>query len=158
MATRTLGGLTTEQKDMIRSMSDNHYTQREIADRVGCSVPTVGRYQKLFNIPASNRYNGGVISQNFREEPKVENKTETVAATKSDEFTPEYVLLDEKICRFAGVESCVEYTMSTMRDYVTITHGEGVLQIEIKYLPDMIRELQDVVKAVEKLKGDKWSI
>lgn len=146
--------LTDEIKERIRSMSEQRYTQREIAEMVGCSIQSVRRVQQDSDIPASNRYSGGALATcDLREVPNMVSKPE------QDQTKPNHcgVVVAEKNITFVGERTQFLYGIGTTMDSVRITtNNNNDIVIEAKDLVAFGNELLDIAEKIYSLQKIPW--
>lgn len=151
--------LDEDQIARIKSMSEKKYTQAEIADMVGCSIATVRRHQQQFDIPASNRYSGGMISQGTRDESISFKKAESRNGGPRETQPREWCMLAEKVCTVVGIDTGYIYTIGTKMDHVKITTNNSEdITIDLKELVAFGNELLDVAEMVQKIKNNVWAL
>ena len=139
--------------EKIRSMSEQRFTQIEIANAVGCSVQTVRRFQQRFAIPASNRYNGGLLSSDEeREVPKMETKPTEQKTVENHCGVTVY----ERNVTFAGAKTGFLYGVGTSQDVVKIVTNGGEFTIKTKDLVAFGNEMLDVVEKLMDLQRVPW--
>lgn len=147
--------LSEDQIEQIKSLSMQKIEQNVIAEMVGCSVPTVRRYQQHYNIPASNRYRGGVLSEGVVPSPVSTEKNEAILELKPKEW----VVLAEKNVVLYGHKTGFSYAVGTKGNEVRIKTGYCEdIQIGIKDLVAFGNEILDVAEAIQQMKKDVFSI
>lgn len=151
--------ITDEQIEMIRSMSEKRIEQKVIAEQLGISTPTVRRYQKKFGLLASNRFNGGVVSQSIRDTTVDFKKDEQRNGEWEDKHPREWCMLAEKTCTLVGIDTGYMYTIGSNDDHVKITtnNSEDII-ISLKQLVAFGNEILDVAESVQKLKNNRTEI
>lgn len=148
--------ITEETKEAIRSMSLKKLTQVEIAEKLGVSISTVRRYQNYDNIPASNRFRGGMLSSKYGE-PVTDISIKPVEVPVLEKKEPEhrdYVTIADQIIALTGNVTSYIYTIGSKKDHVTITtNNEQDLIIDLKSLVAFGNEILDVAERLEKIKN-----
>lgn len=151
--------ISDEQIEMIKSMSEKRLEQSVIAETVGVSIPTVRRYQNEFDVPASNRYGGGVISQGTHDEPVSFKKAEARNGGPREVQPREWCMIAEKVITLAGIDTGFIYTIGTKMDHIKITtNNSDDIVIELKDLVAFGNELLDIAEDVQQLKNNVWSL
>ena len=147
--------LTEEQTTKIRSMTVQRYTQVEIAECIGISIDTVRRIQKKYELPASNRYNGGLISSGEqRETPKIESKPDEEPRKITNDCG---VVVAERLITFAGKNTGYLYGLETKMDKVRITTNNSKdIIIDVKDLVSFGNELLDMADKIIALSKIPW--
>lgn len=143
--------LSEEQISEILKLSEMKLTQKDISERTGVSVPTIRRIQQGEHIPASNRYNGGMISSSIRENPSV-----GVKSVREDIPNDCGVIVAEKVVTLVGSRTAYMYTIGTRTKTVSITtnSNEKDFVIEVKDLVAFGNELLDVAEKLQNLKNE----
>ena len=147
--------LTEEQTTKIRSMTVQRYTQVEISEALGISVNTVSRIQKKYGLLASNRYNGGMISQaEEREAPKITSKPEDQPKKPMNDCS---VVAAERIITFTGKNTGYLYGLETRMDKVRITTNNSKdIVIDVNDLVSFGNELLDMADKIIALSRIPW--
>lgn len=148
---------TEEQIRRIINLSESRIEQKVIADELGISVATVGRIQKKYNIPASNRYNGGMISSGIIDNCiEKQDDYREVETNNVNEFG---TIVAEKVITLLGANTSFIYTVGTKMPVVKITTNNSTdFIIDLKDLVAFGNEILDVADKVTDMKRNVWNI
>lgn len=144
--------ISQEQIDMIKSMTEQRFSQQAIQDKTGISKTTIRKYQRLSNLPASNRHEGGTRVLNSI--PPVFEKEEK----KEPEKNPgEWLILHDKTLELVGIKTNYKYTISRQSNEVVIDplYSES-LKISIDDLVAFGNELLDLADVLNDMKRNVW--
>ena len=151
--------LSPEQIETIKSMSEHHHSQLEIAEAAGCCKGTVGKYQAELDIPASNRYGGGALASTMRDEAVSFRKAEQRNGGERERQPREWCAIAEKSYTLMGIDTGYMYNVATNSDEVIITtNNKNDVHIELKNLVAFGNELLDVAETIQKIKENRFGI
>lgn len=150
--------LSPEIIEQIKSMSEKRIEQKVIAETLGISIPTVSRYQRHFNINASNRYNGGAISQSMQDDVVTGfRKAEQRNGADCERQPREWCMVAEKVVTMVGIDTGFIYTMGTKMDHIKITTNNSEdITVSLEELVAFGNEILDVAESVQKIKSNVW--
>lgn len=150
--------LTADKIERIISMTEQRYTQAEIAKEVGCSVSAVRTYQRKENLPASNKHGDGrrgisAIPPTFEAGEASDDKTYNLGSG-------EWIILADKTIKLAGVMTGYKYIVGAHDKSIKIDTGynDSVLEVDLKDLVAFGNELLDVADMIATLKKNVWEI
>lgn len=135
-----------EEKDLeiIKRMTEEGYSQKDIGEKIGCHSTTIGYYQKKLNLKASNKWHFGETAS--KEPVNLEVK-------KSKK---KYTIVAEKTIKLTGKATKFEYSFGTNSKNVTINPGYSEsIEIDLKDLLNFSDELIDVAETLEKMRSEK---
>ena len=152
------GKLTAEQLKMIEDLSNHKFDQLIIAEKVGCSVWTVRRYQQLTGIPASNRtepsgqHKKKIEETNQKEDIVVEEKT-VAAENKKPINNGDYVTIANASISVSGNRTGFTYEMQLLGGEIIITTGYGEpIPLDARDLVAFGNELLDMAEKINQFK------
>lgn len=153
--------LTKEDKDTIRRMTTEGYSQNAIADKIGCQGSTVGYHQKKMGLKASNKWK---LGEPVEIHPEVQMTEEEKVVEPQEEKKPErkvehFVSVTDKNIDLVGSKTNFEYKVWLKASVIRINPGyTAEIEIDEKDLVAFGNELLEIADMITQMRADKYSL